>query len=187
MLISDDYRTSMTTPHRPSLIVFIGKPGVGKSTIIQRVFPKTTCVDVMPFVKKYEIDGIVPEEKTILGYQEMYQSLSSQFEREDQFLILELGTNHPELNIQELVKISEKASLCVFLCIASIDVCRTRSRERGRAFDMDALERRLQRSFPESHLALLKDSSINYRRLDMELPLEDNVEIVNSVLNNLRK
>jgi hypothetical protein len=137
----------------------------------------------MPFVHAYIVDGIIPEEKTILGYRDMYQQIATQLREEHPLLIVELGTNHAELNVQELKQLGLTASLHIFLCVASTDTCRTRALERNQTFVAGALERRLQRNFPESHIPLLKEASLDYTMLDMEQPLERNEAIVRGTLN----
>ena len=61
---------------KKKLLVFIGKPGSGKTTLIQKIFPDQKIVDVLPFVLAYKVGGILPEEKTIEGYRDMYKYLN---------------------------------------------------------------------------------------------------------------
>lgn len=162
------------------LIVFFGKPGVGKSTLIKHLFSGAQVIDVMPFVKKYKKKEKVPEAQTIHAYNDMYAKISEMEHKGD--LILELGTNHPELNIKKLSKLKEKFYLKTFLCDAPKHVCRERALKRERDFDKKALELRLERDFPSSHIKLLEREKINYRILNMETPLKDIIKEIKTKL-----
>lgn len=163
------------------LIVFIGKPGVGKTTLIESVFSDSAKIDVMHFVKKYEQNGIVSEEKTILGYQEMYKHLEQLKSNQD--IVLELGTNHAGLNIKKLLSLSQSFSILIFLCVAPIDVCRDRAINRDRYFQQDALEKRLLRNFPESHKELLNHRELQSIELNTSQNIPSNISKIKSCLN----
>ncbi|MDD5342108.1 MAG: AAA family ATPase [Patescibacteria group bacterium] len=152
------------------LLVFIGKPGVGKTTLINKVFPDQKIIDVQPYVWSYKVNGRVPEEKTLNAYQDMYRHLES---LNDALVILELGTNHAEFNIKELKKLSQQFEVRVYLCTASVETCRARIKIRARGDDMEAMERRLQRDFPDEHIKQLKSAGLEYITLDMESPLSE--------------
>ncbi len=161
-----------------NLVVFIGKPGVGKSTLIKSVFSDQKIIDVLPYVLKHKKGSKIPEAQTIHAYREMFGHIGNQKPKGD--LILEIGTNHPKLNIEELDKLKEKFNLKIFLCNAPKHVCRERAMERGRKFDKKALELRLERDFPNSYAELLKEKKIEFDVLDMTRPLK---EIKSEVLN----
>ncbi len=150
------------------LLVFIGKPGAGKTTLINKEFPDKKIIDVLPFVMSYKVAGRVPEEKTLDGYRDMYRHLR---ELNDDFVILELGTNHADFNITELKKIGQMFAVQVFLCVASNQTLRERIQLRDRGDDMEAMERRLQRVFPDEHIMLLERAGLSYIILDMEKSL----------------
>lgn len=162
------------------LIVFIGKPGAGKSTLIKSVFSDQKIVDVLPYAMKHKKGSKIPETQTIHAYQEMYEHIGNRKSETD--IILELGTNHPELNVKELGKLKGKFNLKIFLCDAPKHVCRERAVKRGRKFDRKALELRLARDFPNSHVKLLKKASINLEILDMKKLLDINMRLVSSVI-----
>ncbi|MDD5566865.1 MAG: AAA family ATPase [Patescibacteria group bacterium] len=147
------------------LLVFIGKPGVGKTTLINKVFPDQKIIDVQPYVWSYKVNGRVPEEKTLIAYQDMYRHLEA---LNDALVILELGTNHAEFNTKELKKLSQQFEVRVYLCTASVETCRARIKIRARGDDMEAMERRLQRDFPDEHIKLLESMGMGYITLDME-------------------
>ncbi|MBI5037283.1 MAG: 50S ribosome-binding GTPase [Candidatus Kerfeldbacteria bacterium] len=161
------------------LLVFMGKPGVGKTTLINELFPGHTIIDARPFVLKYMVDGEIPEDKTILGYRDMYAALGK---LTDPIIILELGTNHEQLNVKQLAAFAQQADVRVFICTASVETLRKRVIERSIHDDMEAMERRFARDFPNSHLALFEQVGIEPYFLDMEQPMTDNVILVRQAL-----
>jgi predicted kinase len=162
------------------LIVFIGKPGAGKSTLINSFFPGHEVIDVLPYIMRHKKKGKVPEAQTIHAYREMYLHIGDQKSKGD--LVLELGTNHPELNAEELERLKGKFNLKIFLCDAPKHVCRSRAIKRGRKFDKKALELRLERDFPNSHAKILKENEIKFDILDMTRPLEENIKEVEKII-----
>lgn len=163
------------------LIVFIGKPGAGKSTLIKSLFSECEIVDVLPYVMKHKKGSKIPESQTIHAYREMYEHIGDQKSKGD--LVLELGTNHPELNAEELGKLKEKFNLKIFLCDAPKHVCRERAISRGRKFDKKALELRLERDFPNSHALLFKENGMKFDVLDMTQSLDKIKNEVKEIIN----
>jgi len=155
------------------LFVFAGKPGVGKTTIINKIFPDKKIVDVLTFIEVFRINNIVPEEKTIVAYQNMYQYLANIDESE---MILEIGTNHPELNIIELSKLSDKYDIRIFLCDADKETCYQRAVERGMRHTKEAFEARMKRDFPNTHIKLISQSTIPYEIVEMSDSLPETIE-----------
>jgi dephospho-CoA kinase len=164
-----------------NLVVFIGKPGAGKSTLISSFFSGQEVIDVFPYIMRHKKKGKVPEAQTIHAYREMYGHIGSQNFKGD--LILELGTNHSELNAEELEKLKGKFNLKIFLCDAPKHICRSRAIKRGRKFDKKALELRLERDFPNSHTKLLEESGMKFDVLDMTRPLEKIRNDVGAIIN----
>jgi len=166
----------------PKLFVFLGKPGVGKTTLIQAALPTCRRVDVRPFVRSYEIGGVVPEEKTLAGYQDMYRYVGG---LNEPVVVLELGTNHPEFNVQQLLQLQQKRDIHLFLCTASVETCRQRMNGRNFQDDAEAMERRLLRDFPNTYLQLLHQTSLHYHLIDLEQPLEETNKIIRAYLARL--
>lgn len=153
------------------LIVLVGKPGAGKTTLIETAFPGEKFVDVLPYIERFRLpDGSVPEDKTITAYEKMYQDMAR---IDNDLVILELGTNHPEFNIKKLEKLKQTYEIIVYLCLASVETCWTRARERGMRHTTESFELRMKRNFPATHQKLLDDVSLNYKLIDMERPLSE--------------
>lgn len=162
--------------------VFIGKPGSGKSTLIKQVFSDNVPhLDVAPFVKAHAVDGFIPEEKTFNGYCSLYDYCKTII-TEKPSVILELGTNHAAFNIQQLCSLQEKHKIIVFLCHARVETCFQRVMRRGDYIDPEALQRRMQRDFPNAHIALLQESQIPYQLIDTEHSLDRSIKIIRQYL-----
>lgn len=164
---------------KDKLLVFAGKPGAGKTTIIKKLFPKDLIIDVLPFVKAFRIGKKVPEEKTIIAYQNMYRYLASIKKPK---IILEIGTNHPELNISELKKLQNNYNIKIFLCDASRKNCYQRALQRGMRHSTQAFERRMKRDFPNIFIDLLDQYSIPYEIVDMNKSLEETIAVFKQLI-----
>lgn len=147
--------------------------------MIHELFPDHAIIDVRPFVLTYMVDGKMPEDKTILGYQDMYRALEK---LTDDIVILELGTNHERLNVEQLAALATSVDVRVFICTASVETLRKRVAERPIYDDMEAMERRFACDFPNSHLPLFEQAGIEPYFLDMEQPMTDNVILVHQAL-----
>ncbi len=161
------------------LLVFIGKPGAGKTTIIKKAFPDQEIIDVLPYVFAYKVNGRVPEEKTLDGYKDMYQALHNMSQA---FVILELGSNHPEFNVDQLVELQKKFEVTVFVCTADVDTLRQRIIGRKRGDDMEAMERRLQWNTIDTYISLLKENHINHYVLNTNKEIIENIKIVKELI-----
>ncbi|MFZ6035744.1 MAG: hypothetical protein ACOYUK_01240 [Patescibacteria group bacterium] len=160
------------------LLVFMGKPGAGKTTLIHELFPGQMIFDVADFIAAYRTGTTWPEHKTLQGYEDMYMAL----EHMQDVVILELGTNHAEYNINQLRQIRQHADVRVFVCTASVDTLRQRVLRRPGFRDMESIERRFAWDFPNSHLPLFTQAGIEPYFLDMEQPMTDNVILVRQAL-----
>ena len=161
------------------LFVFAGRPGAGKTTIIKKLFSKETIVDVLPFVEAFRVEGKVIEEKTIVAYQNMYRYLVG---IKNPKVILEIGTNHPELNISELEKLQNDYEIGIFLCHAPKESCYQRAWQRGMRHDTQAFEIRMKRDFPNTFIKLLKQTSLSYEVVDMNKSLEKTIILFNQLI-----
>ncbi len=162
---------------KSKLIVFAGKPGVGKTTIIQRLFKNATIVDVQTFVMVHVDEfPIVPKEKNIFGYKAMYKHIAT---LKKSVVVVEIGTSHPGFNIRQLEKLQNRYKISLFLCDASVETCRIRSLARKLNFDGKWIESRLQRNFPGSFLNILKDTNLDYKIINTEGNLKKVVKNIN--------
>jgi len=98
-----------------------------------------------------------------LAYQKFYQQLG----RMNQSMIVEIGTGHPEFNLENPKILSHKFSVCLVFCLLDPQICRRRCLDRAEAdpereFKLDSLERRLSRIFPDQHKTLAKNLSFKY-------------------------
>jgi predicted kinase len=163
------------------LYVFIGRPGSGKTTLLRQLEKEYGCprIDIFKFVSEYGLKEAFTKE----AYLEMYKYLENELEKNNS-LILELGTNHPELNIRKLKELKEEKnlSLNVFLCMLSIEECKKRCTMRQRQIEPIALDRRLKRIFPQLHKNFLETNGIEFIELPMEKPVEENVKFLEKFL-----
>jgi guanylate kinase len=152
------------------LLVLAGKPGVGKSSIIQRISDGWTTIDVWHFlVPLIESGEVPPEEKNIIAYQLLYEYLTAlNLPR----VILELGTNYPELNVSALAELQDRYEIDVLLCHASIDTCRKRLQGRGYRTQGEGIERRLQRDFPNTFLTHICQTPLRHHLIDTSRTIE---------------
>ena len=164
---------------KPRLIVFAGKPGVGKSTIIKRLFDGIKIVDVRPFVLPYYDNKETFEENTLLAYKEMYEHVSS---LKEPLIILEIGTNHPEFNIEQLKKLQEQYDVVLILCDASVETCMERLKGKNYVLNEEWLELRLQRDFPNTFLKVLEPTDLDYKVISTEGDSDSVIESVRRAL-----
>ena len=154
----------MNTKNR--LIVFAGKPGVGKSSIIERISHGWTVIDVWHFMVPHIKTGEVPpEEKNILAYQMMYEYVA---EIDASRLILELGTNCPVVNVAGLLRLINRYEIDVLLCEAPVELCRERLQARGYRVSGDGIDRRLARDFPNIFLSELRGTPLRHHLINTE-------------------
>ena len=162
----------------PLLLVFIGKPAIGKTTLIRHVFPGAEVIDVKSFVRSYRVQGHVPEIDTARGYEDMYNYISSLKGP----CILELGTGHAEMNTLKLRGASDRFHVVAIFCEASEETCKRRLDERGDPYDHEAMLSRIARVFPAEHIGLFSKYKVEYFKMNMEGSLTDSANILTQVL-----
>ena len=168
---------------KDKLYVFAGKPGVGKTTTISKLFPGKKIVDVLSFIEVFRIaeSQIIPEEKTIIAYQNMYEHLATINEPE---VVLEIGTNHPELNIAELNKLNKRYDILIFLCDLDKETCYARAVERGMRHSKEAFEARMKRDFPNTFIQLISQTPMTYEVVEMNGTLPETVEKFHKIISD---
>jgi len=166
---------------KPKIYVFIGKPGVGKTTLIKKVLPNIKYIDVKSYIVPHVINDKWPEEKTLDCYKKMYEDIN----QVNEDLILEIGTNHAEFNVSQLERLQKMFQVVVILCILSIEENRKRYIERDEVFDLPAFEKRLKKKFPELHLPLIVKSKLPYFLLEMGPPFEEIQKVLKGELQKL--
>ncbi len=164
---------------KKKLIVFAGKPGVGKTTIIGRLFPEKKIIDVFTFIEPFVIDGNTSQEKSMVAYQNMYHHLETIDEVE---VILEIGTNYPELNILNLERLLISYDIKMFLCDLDKETCYQRAIERGMRHCPEAFAERMNRDFPNTFIKPLSQTSIIYEIVSMHDSLPETIEKIRQLI-----
>ncbi len=175
--------------NKNKLLVLVGRPGCGKSTLIEKFLSKNQkfkFFDVYNFLKQYKPKDttVVPEKFTLKAYQDMYKEIF----KEDQSIILELGTNHHQFNFDNLKELAKKFKINLVFCELDIEECANRHQQRitadgSRDMGQPAFERRLKRVFPDNHKKLADQFKFPYQHLDMCLPFEDRIKFLERIIN----
>ncbi len=156
-----------TNTTKKRLVVFAGKPGVGKSSIIEKVRHGWTVIDVWHFIVPQIESGeaVPPEWKNVVAYEALYEYIEA---LDVPRLIVELGTNYPVMNTLQLVRLLHRYEIDVLLCDVRLEVCRERLHSRGYRGSGEGIERRLQRDFPGAFLRELKRTPLRHHLIDTE-------------------
>jgi tRNA uridine 5-carbamoylmethylation protein Kti12 len=165
------------------IIVLIGYPGSGKTTLAGEFINKHNQYvlhDVYQYIKQYKNadGGLEDESMAKKAYEDMYSAL----ERIDQDVILELGTNYPEINADRLKDISNNAKVSVCLCLLSVEECYLRVKGRGRPFAEDALKRRLGKAFPDEHEKCFEKNNLKYHYLQMGQTMDEQIQALEEII-----
>lgn len=163
---------------KPKLFVFIGKPGVGKTTLIKHAFSDQKFFDVKPYIVPHVKNDKWPEDKTLACYRQMYRDI----EKTNEDIVLEIGTNHAEFNINHLAKLQSKFEIIVVLCDLTNEETRKRHLQRDKNYDMESFERRIKRDFPGLHIILLQKTDLPYFVINMGPSTEQINKILQSKL-----
>lgn len=165
------------------IIVLIGYPGSGKTTLAGAFIQKHNQYvlhDVYQYIKQYKnVDGGLEDESMAKrAYEDMYSAL----EKNNQNVILELGTNYPEINADRLKDISNNANVSICICLLSVEECYLRVKVRGRPFAEESLKRRLERVFPAEHEKYFEKNNLKYHYLQMEQAIEDQIRALEEII-----
>ena len=159
------------------IIVFTGKPGSGKSTLIKNSFHNNeSMLDIIYFARKYAKDKILHPADEELAYREFHNEIEKTLAL-NEFLILEFGTGCSELNFKKLMEWKNNHDIFIFLCDAPAGICLQRVSERGNEFDNDGLLTRVNLDFPDGYLKLW-NNNFSYQILDTTKPIPENTEII---------
>ena len=102
-------------------------------------------------------------------------------------LILELGTNREEINLNGLNDLKTKYKIHIFFCLLDAEICIKRVMTRAendqkRIIHREDLEKKFKRVFPNNHVKIAEELNLSYVTLDMSLPLEEKIKIINDWL-----
>ncbi|MFA6410834.1 MAG: AAA family ATPase [Candidatus Buchananbacteria bacterium] len=170
------------------LVVLCGMPACGKSTLIEKFIEANSdfeFVDIFDYIKKYkDKTGHVDPKNSLQAYQEMY----SDIKKKDKNIILELGTNHSELNLTSLADLINKYSVRIIFCSIDKKICIDRIIQRAlvdnkRIIHPQDLEEKFKRIFPQNHIELADRLNIDYFEMDMNQPMESRLEIIRNLTN----
>ena len=167
------------------LIVLIGRPGCGKSTLVKEFLKENlgyTDIDVWTYIKVLQTEEGVPEDKIFDRYKLMYDEI----ELLNQDIILEIGTNFFEFNINRLHQLSNTRNVYPVFCLLDTNICRERCLERKKRNsrqhkNMEALEIRLKKVFPDNHQKLADKLGLEYYELDMLKPMEERIKFLENL------
>ncbi|MBU1164402.1 AAA family ATPase [Patescibacteria group bacterium] len=170
-----------------NLIVLCGPVGCGKTTFIKEFsikHPTFSHVDIINYIQKYKDEfGHIEPEGSLKAHQELYQELK----RMKGDLILELGTNREEINLNGLNDLKTKYKIHIFFCLLDAEICIKRVMTRAendqkRIIHREDLEKKFKRVFPNNHVKIAEELNLSYVTLDMSLPLEEKIKIINDWL-----
>jgi dephospho-CoA kinase len=169
------------------LVVLCGHVGSGKSTLAKEFIKNHssyTFFDVFEHIIKYkDKTGFISRELSGRAYSEFYQRVSDHFGD----VLVEIGVNHWEENIEWLSSLKGKYLAHIFFCLLDQEVCRERVINRGnldktRIIDPKMLEDKFKVDFPRIHECLSKKYSIAYLSLNMASPIEQNISLIDNAI-----
>lgn len=162
-------RSKSSVAQKPNLIVIIGRPGSGKSTLIKRWQPKRhgyRLHDVYPHMRRVAWigQGRMDQTKTLEGYKALYVALAQERSQS----ILELSINHPAFNLAQLARFSHRFTIKLFFLLRNTKQCFAyKKKQRGTTFDSKQLKTRMRWPFPGVHERLAKRFDLQHQRIYM--------------------
>lgn len=163
----------------PTILLFFGRPAVGKTTIIDHTFPEHYKVDVFLYVESYLKNGWITKDESLESCKKAYASFANFKCHHPVTIIAEFGTSCPELNvikIKELIK--KRKKILVFICEAPSTVCLKRIKSRSGMNNAQLRQKILQRNSIQDLAQQFGRANIPYHLLDMTKDLETNKKII---------
>lgn len=170
-----------------NLIILCGSVGCGKSIFIERFVNQHqnfTHVDVFNYIQKYKDEsGHIESSGSLKAHQELHQDLVKM----DGDIILELGTNRAELNMNNLGRLSARYKINIIFCLLDAETCIKRVMARAgksqkRIINKEDLEKKFKRVFPDNHIKLTQKLNLSYITMDMSLPFKDKLEVITNLV-----
>ncbi len=163
-----------------TVIMFFGRPAVGKTTIIGYTFPEHHKVDVLSYVKNYLKNCWVSKENILKAYREAYAKVKS---INCPTLIAEFGSSCPELDILKINElVHKKRKMIIFVCEAPSKVCLKRIATRNGLNNAQLRKKILQSNNIQKLIEQFDQANIPYHMLDMTKDLETNKKVILSKL-----
>lgn len=165
------------------LIVLCGPVGSGKSTLAKAFLkqkPDFLFVDIFNFIKKYKDDnGHIEPAQSLEAHRDLYRHL--QFINQN--VLLEIGTNRPELNSNSIAALGVRFDINVLFCLLNAEICIKRVMDRAaesnqRKISKRNLEEKFKRVFPDNHVKIARSLKLSHDSLDMSLGIDELVQIV---------
>lgn len=175
---------------KPVVLVFTGRPGAGKTVLSvawRKRHPEYAAFDVGSFIRRFAglQTGAVDEKKTIIGYRRFYQFLRRHIRRNT---IIEIGTNHPDVNLKELGRLRRYSHLWLIFLLRSTAAClRNKQRQRGAPFSPSQLRRRMKRTFPSIHRRFARRNGVPTYTLFMHRGNEHALKALEHIVARVRQ
>ncbi|MBT3690091.1 hypothetical protein HN800_04570 [bacterium] len=169
------------------LIVLIGRPGSGKTYLSEHFIKENLefkLFDIDTHIQEIKSEiGDVPENMTMGAYEELYES----FKDNTSNILLEIGLNHPEFNLNKFKELSNKYEVSLVWCLLDPKICFERSMERVKQdksklfINPKDLRRRLKRVFPDNHIKQADEIGLKHYSMDMQEPLEKRIKFLKTL------
>ncbi|MFA6382213.1 MAG: NUDIX domain-containing protein [Candidatus Buchananbacteria bacterium] len=173
------------------LIVLCGPVGCGKSTFIKEFLARHSNfkhVDVFNYIQRYKDEfGHIEPDGSLKAHQELHQEL----EEMGGDIILELGTNREELNLNGLAKLRDKYKINIFFCLLETETCISRvilraTQNQKRIIHEKDLRKKFERVWPDNHVKIAQELRLPYNILDMNLSFEEKLKIIEFLMQDIK-